>query len=145
VPDEYELPSAGTDASNAHFFPSPTAVSPPKRREFAKDLWSVFFIEGNSHLVAPFMPTSDKGRDYQQYVVLLVVTTFIRCWHKWGDKMRIALYKENRPEIFIVARIDSRLLGGETAVGDGKKWALEASVPALGSSAGSHDLYPMLA
>ncbi|CAI7650302.1 unnamed protein product [Penicillium glandicola] len=33
-------------------------------------------------------------------VVLLVITTFIRCWHKWGDKMRIALYKENRPEIF---------------------------------------------
>jgi predicted ferric reductase len=33
-------------------------------------------------------------------VVLLVITTFVRCWHKWGDKMRIALYKENRPEIF---------------------------------------------
>ncbi|OQE41873.1 hypothetical protein PENCOP_c004G00328 [Penicillium coprophilum] len=33
VPDEYELPSAGTDASNAHFFPSPNVISPPKRRE----------------------------------------------------------------------------------------------------------------
>ena len=33
-------------------------------------------------------------------VVLLILTTFVRCWHKWGDKMRIALYKENRPEIF---------------------------------------------
>ncbi|KAJ5824861.1 Riboflavin synthase-like beta-barrel [Penicillium robsamsonii] len=33
-------------------------------------------------------------------VVLLIITTFVRCWHKWGDKMRIALYKENRPEIF---------------------------------------------
>ncbi|CAI7628934.1 unnamed protein product [Penicillium discolor] len=33
-------------------------------------------------------------------VVLLITTTFVRCWHKWGDKMRIALYKENRPEIF---------------------------------------------
>lgn len=32
-------------------------------------------------------------------VVLLVTTTFIRCWHKWGDKMRIALYKENGPDI----------------------------------------------
>ncbi|CAG7932536.1 unnamed protein product [Penicillium olsonii] len=33
-------------------------------------------------------------------VILLVITTLIRCWHKWGDKMRIALYKENRPEIY---------------------------------------------
>ncbi|KAJ5339321.1 hypothetical protein N7452_006049 [Penicillium brevicompactum] len=33
-------------------------------------------------------------------VVLLVTATFIRCWHKWGDKMRIAHYKENRPEIY---------------------------------------------
>ncbi|KAJ5143540.1 Riboflavin synthase-like beta-barrel [Penicillium bovifimosum] len=33
-------------------------------------------------------------------VVLLAITTFIRCWHIWGDKMRIAFYKENRPEIF---------------------------------------------
>ncbi|KAF7518766.1 hypothetical protein PCG10_010543 [Penicillium crustosum] len=33
-------------------------------------------------------------------IVLLIITTFVRCWHKWGDKMRIALYKENRPEIF---------------------------------------------
>ncbi|KAJ5787558.1 Riboflavin synthase-like beta-barrel [Penicillium paradoxum] len=33
VPDEYELPSAGTDASNAQFFPSPTAIAPPKRHE----------------------------------------------------------------------------------------------------------------
>ncbi|CAI7665368.1 unnamed protein product [Penicillium viridicatum] len=33
-------------------------------------------------------------------VVLLIITTFVRCWHKWGDKMRIALYKENRQEIF---------------------------------------------
>lgn len=33
-------------------------------------------------------------------VVLLIITTFVRCWHKWGDKMRIAHYKENRPEIF---------------------------------------------
>ncbi|KAJ5171108.1 uncharacterized protein N7500_003891 [Penicillium coprophilum] len=32
-------------------------------------------------------------------VVLLIITTFVRCWHKWGDKMRIALYRENRPEI----------------------------------------------
>ncbi|KAJ5203666.1 uncharacterized protein N7498_004545 [Penicillium cinerascens] len=31
--DEYELPSAGTDASSAHFFPSHTAIAPPKRRE----------------------------------------------------------------------------------------------------------------
>lgn len=31
--DEYELPSAGTDASNAQFFPPQTVISPPKRRE----------------------------------------------------------------------------------------------------------------
>jgi predicted ferric reductase len=31
--DEYELPSAGTDASSAHFFPAQMAIAPPKRRE----------------------------------------------------------------------------------------------------------------
>ena len=31
--DVYELPSAGTDASSAHFFPSPNLPKPPKRRE----------------------------------------------------------------------------------------------------------------
>lgn len=31
--DEYELPSAGTDASSAHFFPPQTISPPPKRRE----------------------------------------------------------------------------------------------------------------
>lgn len=34
----------------------------------------------------------------------------------------------------ILARSDSCLFGAEIAFGDGKKWALEASVPALGSS-----------
>jgi NAD(P)H-flavin reductase len=31
--DEYELPSAGTDASSAHFFPAQMTIAPPKRRE----------------------------------------------------------------------------------------------------------------
>ncbi|OOQ82864.1 putative metalloreductase transmembrane component [Penicillium brasilianum] len=33
TPDEYELPSAGTDASSAHFFPAPTQLPQIKRRE----------------------------------------------------------------------------------------------------------------
>lgn len=33
TPDEYELPSAGTDASSAHFFPAPTQIPQIKRRE----------------------------------------------------------------------------------------------------------------
>lgn len=33
TPDEYELPSAGTDASTAHFFPPSGLPAPPKRRE----------------------------------------------------------------------------------------------------------------
>lgn len=33
TPDEYELPSAGTDASSAHFFPAPTLKPQIKRQE----------------------------------------------------------------------------------------------------------------
>lgn len=34
IVEEYELPSAGTDASSAHFFPPASPYAPPKRREW---------------------------------------------------------------------------------------------------------------
>ncbi|KAJ5973231.1 hypothetical protein N7481_010441 [Penicillium waksmanii] len=34
IVEEYELPSAGTDASSAHFFPPMSQPAPPKRREW---------------------------------------------------------------------------------------------------------------
>jgi predicted ferric reductase len=49
----------------------------------------------------PWSKSAKYGLGFVYFaIVLLVITTFIRCWHKWGDKMRIALYRENRPEIF---------------------------------------------
>ncbi|KAJ5372893.1 hypothetical protein N7517_004899 [Penicillium concentricum] len=49
----------------------------------------------------PWSKSAKYGEGFVYFaVVLLIITTFVRCWHKWGDKMRIALYKENRPEIF---------------------------------------------
>ncbi|KGO68097.1 Riboflavin synthase-like beta-barrel [Penicillium italicum] len=49
----------------------------------------------------PWSKSAKYGEGFVYFaIVLLVITTFVRCWHKWGDKMRIALYKESRPEIF---------------------------------------------
>ncbi|KAJ5474360.1 Riboflavin synthase-like beta-barrel [Penicillium sp. IBT 31633x] len=48
----------------------------------------------------PWSKSAKYGTGFVYFaVVLLSITTFVRCWHKWGDKMRIAFYRENRPEI----------------------------------------------
>jgi len=48
----------------------------------------------------PWSKSAKYGYGFVYFaVVLLVITSLIRFWHIWGDKMRVAYFRENRPQI----------------------------------------------
>ncbi|KAJ5092611.1 hypothetical protein NUU61_007481 [Penicillium alfredii] len=47
----------------------------------------------------PWSQSAKYGLGFVYFsVVLLVITAFIRFYHIWGDKMRIAFHKEQQPQ-----------------------------------------------
>lgn len=66
--------------------PVTASTTPSQYAEMQRDLWS---------------KSAKYGYGFVYFaLVLLVTTSLIRFWHIWGDKMRVAYYREHRLQLY---------------------------------------------